>query len=88
MVSVVASLYTVGHIAILHHMSMWWDQLNIRRILLYCSTSCTWSRVQEGDYDHNTDEVIPSDKTYPMNTPGGVKKIEFELRNRQVWDTA
>ena len=41
-------------------------------------------RVQEGDYDHYTDEFIPFDKTYPMNTPGVVKEIGFELRNRQV----
>ena len=36
-------------------------------------------RVQEGDYDDYTNEVIPFDKTYPMNTPGGVKEIELEL---------
>ena len=88
MVSVAASLYTVGHVVILHHMGMWWDQLNIRKdplVLLYVLYLVLYRpRVLEGDYDHNTDEVIPSDKTYPINTPGGVKEIEFELRNKQV----
>ena len=45
-------------------------------------------RVQEGDYDHYTDEFIPFDNTYPMSMPGGVLEIGFELRNRQVHDTA